>query len=97
MEGLFTKKVRAAVKAGWWTLLIAWCLLLIQWIVYLWVMSKQPAAMVCLWGGGVTWQEIRMIWLFGMAAYKICLAMMFFGVIWLTLWSKQLEKGKMDN
>ena len=92
MDDLFTKKVREAAIAGWWTILIAWCILLLQWLAYLLIMSKQPAAMICLWGGGVTWQEVRMIWLWAMAAYKICLAMMIFAVIWLTLWARQLAK-----
>lgn len=30
MDDLFTKKVRVAAVAGWWTVLIAYCILLIQ-------------------------------------------------------------------
>ena len=92
MDDLFAKKVRAAAVAGWWTLLIFYCILLIQWIVYLLIMTKQPAGAVCLWGQGVSWPEIRTIWLRAMVAYKFVVAMMLFVVIWLTLWARQLAK-----
>jgi hypothetical protein len=45
MDELFIKKVRAATVAGWWTLLIAYCILLIQWFAYLLIMAKQPSAL----------------------------------------------------
>ena len=92
MDEIYTKKVRAAAVAGWWTLLIAFCILLIQWLAYLLIMTKQPRGIVCLWGEGVTWPEIRAIWLWAMVAYKLGVAMMIFVVIWLTLWARQLAK-----
>ena len=92
MDEVFTKKVRAAAVAGWWTLLIAFCILLIQWLAYLLMTTKQPTGIVCLWGGGVTWPEIRTIWLKAMVVYKLVVGMMIFVVIWLTLWARQLEK-----
>ena len=92
MDKIFIKKVRAAAVAGWWTLLIAFCVLLIQWLAYLLVMTKQPTGMVFFWGEGVTWPEIRTIWLWAMVAYKLVIAMMIFVVIWLTLWARQLAK-----
>ena len=92
MDEIFTKKVRAAAVAGWWTLLIAYCLLLISWFSYLLIMTKQPEGMLCLWGKGVTWGEIITIWLWGMVAYKLGIAMMLFVVIWLTIWARQLAK-----
>ena len=72
MDEIFTKKVRSAAAAGWWTLLIAYCILLLQWFVYWLIMNRQPEGMLCLWGKGVTWTEIRTIWLCAMVAYKLC-------------------------
>lgn len=92
MNEIFTKKVRAAAAAGWWTLLIAFGLLLLQWLAYLLIMTRQPAGILCLWGEGVTWQEIRTIWLWAMVAYKLGVIMMAFVVIWLTIWARQLAK-----
>ena len=91
MDDLFTQKVRAAAVAGWWTVLIAFCILLIQWLAYL-LMTWQPAGILCFWGEGISWPEIRTIWLWAMVAFKLGIAMMIFVVIWLTLWAKQLAK-----
>ena len=92
MDEIFTKKVRSAAAAGWWTLLIAYCILLLQWFVYWLIMNRQPEGMLCLWGKGVTWTEIRTIWLWAMVAYKLGFGMLLFVVIWLTLWARQLAK-----
>jgi hypothetical protein len=92
MDEIFTKKVRSVAMAGWWTVLIAYCILLIQWVVYWLIMNRQPEGMLCLWGKGVTWAEIRTIWLWAMVAYKLVFGMLLFVVIWLTLWARQLAK-----
>jgi len=92
MDDLFTKKVRAAAVAGWWTLLIAYGILLVQWLAYLLIMAKQQAGILFIWGNGITWPEIRTIWLWGMVAYKLSVGIMLFIVIWLTLWAGQLVK-----
>ena len=90
MDEIFTKKVRAAAMAGWWTLLIVYSILLIQWLAYVLIMTRQPTGVLCLWGESVTWLEIRTIWLWAMVAYKLFVGMMLFVVIWLTLWARQL-------
>jgi hypothetical protein len=92
MDEIFTKKVRAAATAGWWTVLIAYCILLIQGLAYWLIMNRQPEGMICLWGKGVTWVEIRTIWLWAMLASKLGFGMILFVVIWLTLWARQLAK-----
>lgn len=92
MDEIFAKKVKAAAAAGWWTLLIAYCILLIQWLAYLLIMAKQPAGILCIWGQGATWAEIRNVWLWGMVAFKLGVGMTLFVVIWLTLWARQLAK-----
>jgi hypothetical protein len=92
MDEIFTRKVRTAAVAGWWTLLIAFCILLVQWLVYLPIMARQPVGMLCFFGEGVTWPEIRTIWLWAMVVSKLGIAMMLFVVIWLTLWARQLAK-----
>lgn len=92
MDELFIKKVKAAAAAGWWTILIAYCILLIQWCAYLIIIPRQPSGMLFFWGEGITWQEIRTTWLWAMIAYKICVAMMIFASIWLMIWAKQLSK-----
>jgi hypothetical protein len=92
MDEIFKKRVRAAAVAGWWTVLIAYCILLIQWLAYALIMTKQPTGMLCLWGEGATWPEIRTIWLWAMVAFKLGVGMVIFIVLWLTLWARQLAK-----
>lgn len=92
MNELFTERVRSAAVAGWWTLLIAWCIIVIQWIAYLLIMAKQQSAVLYLWGAGFTWPEIRIVWIWAMVAMKLCIAVMLFVVIWLTIWARQLSK-----
>jgi hypothetical protein len=94
MDEIFAKKVRSAAVAGWWTLLIASCILLIQWLLYLPIMHRKPVGMLCLWGEGITWPEISTIWLWAMVIYKLGIAMMIVVVIWLTLWARQLAKNR---
>ena len=92
MDEIFTRKVRSAAKAGWWTLLIAFCVLLLSWLLYLPIMAMKPAGMLSLMGEGVTWMEIRTVWLWAMVIYKLGMAMMISVVVWLTLWVRQLDK-----
>jgi hypothetical protein len=92
MDEIFRGKVRAAAVAGWWTVLIAYCILLIQWLAYIIIMDRQPIGMQCLWGAGFTWSEIRTIWLWAMVAFKFVVGTMIFVALWLTLWARQLAK-----
>lgn len=93
MNDTFEKRVRAAAVAGWWTLLIAVGFLLIQWILYLLVMSVHPAArLLSLWGPGTTWSFVQTVWFWGIAVLKLCLWLQAIVVLWLTLWARQLKK-----
>lgn len=94
MDELFIKKVKSAAAAGWWTVFIAYAILLIQWVAYLVIVPRQPSALLCWWGGGFSWPEIRAVWLWAMSAYKLIVAMMIFIAIWLTLWARKLEKNQ---
>jgi hypothetical protein len=93
MDDVFTKRVWAASIAGWWTVLIFYCVLVIQWLVYLFMMNKQPAAMFFLWGSGASWAQIQTLWLWGMVVFKLALGTMLFIVVWLTFWARQLAKS----
>ncbi|HVN98214.1 MAG TPA: hypothetical protein VMT62_17445 [Syntrophorhabdaceae bacterium] len=92
MDEMFIRKVRAAAVAGWWTVLIAYCILLFQWLAYIVIMARQPAQMQCLWGLGASWPEIRTIWLWAMVAFKFLIGTTLFVTLWLTLWARQLAK-----
>ncbi len=94
MEDQFIKKVRTAAVAGWWTLLIAYGLITIQWLVYLFIVSNKQDWMLTLWGLGVTWSTVSIISIWGIAIIKICLLIMVVVTVWLTLWARGLSRSK---
>jgi hypothetical protein len=61
MNDVFEKRVRAAAVAGWWTLLVDVGFLLIQWVLYLLIMSARPALLLSLWGPGTTWSFVQTV------------------------------------
>ena len=92
MNNNFETGVRAAAVAGWWTLLIAVGIFLIQWIMYLLVLPAQPAWVLTLWGPGATWHEVRIVWFWFLAGFKVVLLLVAFFLMWLMLWARQLRK-----
>jgi hypothetical protein len=92
MNDPFEKKVRAAAVAGWWVILVAAGFLTLQWLVYLAIMSIQPAWLLALWGQGVDWPFVQNLWLWIMAIFKMCVWLLILVVLWLTLWARQLRK-----
>jgi hypothetical protein len=94
MDDLFTKKVRTAAVAGWWTLLIMACFGLVQWLLFLFIFSRQPDFLPALMGRGVTWPMVATMWLWAMAAFKLGAWFVALVVIWLTLWARQLSCRK---
>ena len=94
MNDDFERRVRGAGVAGWWTLLVAAAVFLLQWVAYLFVMSSRPAWVMSLWGPGVTWEFVQNAWWLGTALLKFCLLAMAIPCLWLTLWARQLRKGR---
>lgn len=92
MNDSFEKRVRAAAVAGWWTVLIAAVVLLIQWIVYLAIMNAKPGWVQTLWGPGLSWLFIQKIWFWGTAVLKMLIWMMAMVALWLTLWAREMRR-----
>ncbi len=92
MNNVFEKRVRAAAVAGWWVLLVAAGFLVLQWIIYLVVMSARPAWLLSLWGPDVSWSFVQNVWFWAAAIFKLCLWLLALVVLWLTLWAWQLRK-----
>lgn len=86
-------KIRSAGVAGWWTLLVATVVLLLQWVAYLFVMSSRPGWVIWLWGPGATWELVQKVWWVGTACLKILLLALAIPCLWLTLWARELRKG----
>jgi hypothetical protein len=91
MNETFENRLRASARAGWGTLLIGVVFLVVQWAIYLLVMSTQPSWLLVLWGNGMSWDTVRTLWFWGAAAFKFCLWLMALVVIWLTLWARQMR------
>ena len=93
MNADFERKVQAAAIAGWWTVLVAAAVLVLQWVAYLVVMSSRPAFVLTLWGSD-SWLEVHNLWLLGTGVLKIFVFILARPCLWLTLWAKQLRKGR---
>lgn len=93
MDEDFVRKVRSAGVAGWWTLLVAAAILVLQWFAYLFIASRRPAWLVWLWGPGITWEYLQHVWWLGTAFLKLLLLSLAIPCLWLTLWARQLAKG----
>ncbi len=96
MNETFEARLRASARAGWWTLLIGAAFLAFQWIVYLVMMSERPSWLLVIWGNGISWETVRILWLWVAAIFKLCLWLMALVVVWLTLWARQLRKKPDD-
>jgi len=92
MNDVFEKRVRAAAVAGWWTLLVDVGFLLIQWVLYLLIMSARPALLLSLWGPGTTWSFVQTVWFWAILIMKACVWPLALLNLWLTLWARQLRK-----
>lgn len=94
MNDEFELRVRSAAVGGWWTLLIAVGIFLIQWLAYLIVVPAQPGWVLTLWGPGADWVHVRSTWFSFLVGFKAFLIIAAFVMLWLTLWSRQLRKRR---
>jgi hypothetical protein len=90
----FESRLHSAAVAGWWALLIAVGIFLIQWVMYLILVPAQPNWVLTIWGPGADWNEVRTIWFWFLAGFKMFLLLVSFVLLWLTLWARQLRKRR---
>jgi len=94
MNGDFEKRLGGAVRAGWCTVIIGVVFMTASWLGYLCMMKIQPEWIRTMWGGeSLTWDEMRTvcIWFFGI--FKLILWTGALGVLFLTLWARNLKKA----
>jgi hypothetical protein len=91
MNDDFERKVQGAGIAGWWTVLVAAAVLVLQWAAYLFVMSARPTLVLTLWGTD-SWLEVHSLWLQGTVVLKVFVFILALPCLWLTLWARQLRK-----
>jgi len=85
-------KLKAAVVTGWTVFLIAYVILLVQWVFYVALVKAKPDWFLVLWGTDATWPLVQSVWLYAMVAYKLLLWAFALPVLWLTLWARRLKK-----
>ena len=94
MDDSFTKRLRSAAAAGWWTVVVGAICLTASWLIWLALLHTRPAWLLTLWGGGeLTWPQVQtlMLWFFG--AFKLILFVAVLLAIWLTLWARALKRS----
>ena len=93
MSDVFTTRVRTAASAGWTTLLLFWALMAAGGAVTLLLMHYEPAWMLKLIGGNMTWAELSRIYVYFFSVIKIVLLVMLMATVFLTFWGKRLAKA----
>ncbi|MEI6806588.1 MAG: hypothetical protein WCK49_08815 [Myxococcaceae bacterium] len=89
MDELFAQRLKAASRAGWWMLLIAVGMQLIQWGAYSYLMAKQPEGLLALLGPDMSWEAFQEICIWFATAFKLAIWVLFLLVVWVSLWAKQ--------
>lgn len=93
MDEQFVKRLSAAVRAAWWTILIFVVWMLLGWVDILWILHARPDWILRAWGGGdLTWTEVHtlVLWTFGIMKLLLFVALMV--TVWLSLWVRRLKR-----
>ena len=87
------KRLRAAVGAAWWTVLIFAIYLTVVWCGVLYVLRARPDWMLSLWGGEpLTWGQMQTFVLVTFTVLKLVLAVGLLITVWLTLYARRLGR-----
>jgi hypothetical protein len=92
METTFEHRLRAAVRAGWWTLLVGAVLVTVQWGLYLAITSRRPAWVLSIWGPDASWQMVERRWLSALITIRVVLFVLAMVVVWGTIWAAALRR-----
>jgi phosphatidylglycerophosphate synthase len=93
MDEQAMKRLRAAVGAAWWTVLIFAIYLTIAWFAVLYVLHARPDWMLALWGGEpLTWGQMQITILWCFAVLKLVWWVGVMITVWLTLYARRLAR-----
>ena len=92
MQSTFEQRLRAAVRAGWWTFLVGVIVVSLNWAVFLAITSRRPEWARAMWGPHMTWPSLERHWLSALLTIRIVLFALGMVVVWATLWSAALRK-----
>ena len=92
MQSTFEQRLSSAVRAGWWTLLIALGVVLLQWIGTAMFISRQPAWFLRLWGPDMTWARIESMTMQFLLLFRLFVGAFATLLVWASLWSVMLKR-----
>jgi len=91
---LLSKRVGAAAKAGWWTMLLVLLYIALQWSSFLAAIYYKPAWLLSLLGGGELNQpEVHKILLYFEAAFELIMLVALVVVVWMSIWARKLKRA----
>ncbi len=83
MSDEFTNRVHAAASAGWKTVLLFWALMIGSWGLTMLLMHYEPAWILKLIGGRMTWDELGRLYIHYFAVMKMIVLVMLMLTVWL--------------
>jgi hypothetical protein len=92
MQSTFEQKLSSAVRAGWWTLLIAVGMVLIQWIGTAAFISRHPGWFLRFWAPHMTWPQIERITMQFLLSFRVFVGIFATILIWASVWSLVLKR-----
>jgi len=93
MNDSFDKRLGAAIRAAWCTVVIWAVFLMASWGVYMLAIHTRPSWLLVLWGGyQLNWSTVQLVFLYFIAAAKLLLFAFVLVTICLTLWRRQLRR-----
>ena len=92
MEMDLASKVRAAARAGWWTVILVSLIMTGAWFLAIAIVGAQPAWLGKIWPGEVDWDEIQALYVRFFAVFKMIVWTMIALTIWLTCWGARLRR-----
>lgn len=96
-EPEWLRLARLAVRAGWWTLLVGVVVLTYGWLMGLLLLrGGVPGWMQALWGG-VSGEQLRLVWLTFLGLMKLGLLLLLLALIWASLWLRWAKKEEVEE
>src|SRR5262245_57581049 len=92
MQSQFEPRLSSAVRAGWWTLLIALGIILVQWIGSAVFIAGQPTWFRRFWAPDMTWAQIEHMTLQFLLLFRVFVGIFATVLVWASVWSLLLKR-----
>jgi hypothetical protein len=92
MSDTFQVRLRAAAGAAWWVAIMWWALQLVSAGAVLLILHTQPAFVLNLIGGEMTWPQLTSIYMWFIGLFKLMAICMTFTAAFLSIWSARLRR-----